>query len=304
MSIFRPGRLLTVGVLAVIGLTVGAGIASAHVTVNPDTAVAGSYPKLTFRVPNESAKASTVKVTVKFPMDHPFASVLLEKEPGWTATVTTTKLSTPISDDDNASITQAVSSITWTADADGKIALGEFAEFDVSVGPVPKVASLSFDTTQSYDDGTVVHWNEPTPASGVEPENPAPVLTISPAAASTTTSSAGGATNAAAVTTAAAGGTTSIAAATTAAGTGSTSSAAGTASSGGGDVTGTAGATTDAAASTVAAVPTVTVAAAEQPAAVGPDNTARTLAVVGIIVGALGLLVAALALRNRPRVKQ
>ena len=167
-----PVALLTVGVLAAIGLTVGAGIASAHVTVNPNTAVAGSYTKLTFRVPNESAKASTVKVTVKFPMDHPFASVSLKKEPGWTATVTTSKLSTPISDDDNASITQAVSSITWTADANGKIALGEFAEFDVSVGPVPKVASLSFDTTQTYDDGSVVHWNEPTPASGEEPENP------------------------------------------------------------------------------------------------------------------------------------
>jgi type IV secretory pathway VirB2 component (pilin) len=46
------------------------------------------------------------------------------------------------------------------------------------------------------------------------------------------------------------------------------------------------------------------VAAAEQAAPVAPDNTARTLAVVGIIVGAVGLLVAALALRNRPRVKR
>jgi uncharacterized protein YcnI len=181
MSIFRPGRLLTLSMLTAIGLTVGAGIASAHVTVNPNTAVAGSYTKLTFRVPNESAKASTVKVTVNFPMDHPFASVSVKKEPGWVAKVTTSKLTTPVSDDDHATITQAVSSITWTADASGKIALGEFAEFDVSVGPVPKVPSVAFQAIQSYDDGSVVKWDEPTPASGVEPEHPAPVLTISAA---------------------------------------------------------------------------------------------------------------------------
>ena len=286
MRILRPGRLLAVGVLAAIGLTLGAGIASAHVTVNPDTAVAGSYLKLTFRVPNESAKASTVKVTVDLPMDHPFASVSLEKEPGWTAKTTTSKLSTPISDDDNATITSAVSSITWTADASGKIALGEFAEFDISVGPVPKVASMSFDTTQTYDDGSVVHWNEPTPASGAEPENPAPVLTISPAAAGTTTTP--GTTAGAAGSTAGAAGLATGAAASTAA-AGATAAAT--------------GATTSAAASTAAAVPTVTVTAAEQAAAAGPDNTARTLAVVGIIISALAVLVAALALRNRPRAK-
>ena len=244
MSIFRPHRLLTVGILTAVGLSIGAGIASAHVTVNPNTAVAGSYTKLTFRVPNESAKASTVKLTVNFPMDHPFASVSIKKQPGWAATTTTSKLSAPISDDDNATITQAVSSITWTADASGKIALGEFAEFDVSVGPVPKVPSIAFEAIQTYDDGSVVKWDQPTPASGVEPEYPAPVLTISAAAQTAPANPSGAATTAA-----------------------------------------------------------VTV---SQEAATSPstsDNTARILGVVGIIVGALGLLVAAVALRGRPRVK-
>ena len=181
MSVLRPSRMLVVSTLTALGVTLGAGIASAHVTVNPNTAVAGSYTKLTFRVPNESAKADTVKVTVNFPMDHPFASVSVKKEPGWTAVATTSKLTTPVSDDDNADITQAVSSITWTADQTGEIALGQFAEFDVSVGPVPKVASLAFEAIQTYSDGSVVKWDQPTPASGVEPQDPAPVLTISAA---------------------------------------------------------------------------------------------------------------------------
>lgn len=189
ISAFRR-RTVTLATLAVFGLTLGAGVASAHVSVNPATAVAGSYTKITFRVPNESAKADTVKISVQFPMDHPFASLSVKKEPGWTAAVTTSKLTTPISDDDNASITEAVSSVTWTADASGRIALGQFAEFDLSVGPVPKVAALAFDATQTYSDGSVVKWDEATPASGEEPEHPAPVLTITAAGATTSAASA------------------------------------------------------------------------------------------------------------------
>jgi uncharacterized protein YcnI len=238
--------------MAALGLSLGAGIASAHVSVNPDTALAGSYTKITFRVPNESAKADTVKLTVQLPMDHPFASVSVKKEPGWTAAVTSSKLATPVSDDDNASITEAVSSITWTADASSRIALGQFAEFDLSVGPVPKVASLAFTAIQTYSDGSVVKWDEPTPASGEEPEHPAPVLTI----------------------TAADGAGAAIASAS-----GAASSAAG------------------------GAAPTVTVTAAPAAAAGAAvndsDATARTLAVVGIIIGALGLLGAAVAIRGR-----
>jgi len=192
MSICRPIRVLTVTTLAAIGLTVGAGVAFAHVTVNPASAVAGSYTKLTFRVPNESATAATTKLTVDFPTGRPFASVSVKKEPGWTAKVTTAKLPTPISDDDNATITQAVSSITWTADATGKISLGQFAEFDVSVGPVPNVPSLAFSAVQFYDDGSVVKWDQPRPASGAEPEHPAPMLTVSAASESSAPASAAG----------------------------------------------------------------------------------------------------------------
>ena len=268
MLFLRPSRLLAVTTLAALGLTLGAGIASAHVTVNPNTAVAGSYTKLTFRVPNESAKADTVKITVNFPMDHPFASVSVKKELGWTAVATTTKLSTPISDDDNASITQAVSSITWTADASGRIALGEFAEFDVSVGPVPKVASVAFTAIQTYSDGSVVKWDEPTPASGVEPEDPAPVLTITPA------DEAGGGTSSAG------------------------SSGAGTAGPTSPAATSTAGPTGAAATSTA---PTVTASPIASPT---DDSSARILGVIGIVVGALALLVGAVALRTRRRVKQ
>jgi hypothetical protein len=44
---------------------------------------------------------------------------------------------------------------------------------------------LVFPTTQTYNDGEVVQWDEPTPASGEEPEHPAPTLTVGPVATTT-----------------------------------------------------------------------------------------------------------------------
>jgi hypothetical protein len=36
-----------------------------------------------------------------------------------------------------------------------------------------------FPTVQTYADGEVVRWNQPTPDTGAEPEHPAPVLDLS-----------------------------------------------------------------------------------------------------------------------------
>lgn len=174
-----------------------AGAASAHVTVNPNTATAGSYSKLTFRVPTESDTASTRKVVVYFPEDHPFASASVKPHPGWSFTVKDHKLSTPITSDDGQ-VTEAVQKIVWTAtSAASQIKPGEFDEFDVSVGPLPDSGTVVFKALQYYTDGSVVRWIEPSVAGQDEPEHPAPVLSItaSPSAApSADATSASGAT--------------------------------------------------------------------------------------------------------------
>ncbi|MGS0683866.1 YcnI family copper-binding membrane protein [Nakamurella sp. GG22] len=173
----RWRRAVTTLSLVTAGLLAGAGIASAHVSVNPSEAAAGDYTKLTFRVPNESPTAGTVAITVALPPDHPFASVSVRQIPGWKVIPEKTTLPVPVTEGD-LTIKEAVTSITWTADAGTEIGPGEFAEFDISVGPVPDVGSLNFPTTQTYNDGTVVNWDEPTSASGEEPEHPAPALTV------------------------------------------------------------------------------------------------------------------------------
>lgn len=157
--------------------------ASAHVHVEGDDVAPGSYSTLQFKVPTESATASTVKVEVAFPTDHPFTSVSYQPIAGWKADVVTGTLSKPVSTDDGE-ITKAVTKVVWTADSTAEgIAPGEFQLFTVSAGAVPDVASVELPTTQTYSDGSVVKWNEATPASGEEPEHPAPVLAITEAAA-------------------------------------------------------------------------------------------------------------------------
>jgi len=169
-------------VAALLGLAVLApAAAQAHVRVSPDQATPGSYAVLTFRVPTESATASTVKVELDLPVDHPFSSVSYEPVPGWTTQIVTSKLDTPVPTGNGATITEAPTKVTWTAEKGRGVAPGEFQRFTISAGAVPETGSIVLPVHQTYSDGEVVDWSEPTPASGEEPEHPAPTLYITQA---------------------------------------------------------------------------------------------------------------------------
>src|SRR3954451_4175449 len=99
----RLTHVVRAGVAAVAAVTaamVFPAAASAHVTVNPNTATQGGYTKVTFRVPTERDDASTTKVEVAIPTDKPIASVSLKPVQGWTAVSETAKLTTPIKSGD------------------------------------------------------------------------------------------------------------------------------------------------------------------------------------------------------------
>jgi uncharacterized protein YcnI len=162
--------------LAATAVLTAAGVASAHVTVHPDSYAKGATDgALTFRVPDESDTASTTKVQLFLPTDHPLLGVLVSPHDGWTAKVTDTKLKTPVKTDDGT-ITDAVSEITWTG---GKIGPGQYEDFDVAFGQLPDdTARLAFKTLQTYSDGKVVRWIEEATGGDEEPENPAPVLKL------------------------------------------------------------------------------------------------------------------------------
>jgi uncharacterized protein len=165
---------------ALLGLT--ATSAWAHVSVQPSTATGGGFATLAVQVPNETDDANTTKVKVQLPQDKPFASVSVMPKPGWTYTIEKANLTTPVTDDDGKTVSDYISTITWSG---GQIKPGEFEDFVISVGPLPAGGTLTFPAIQTYDNGQEVAWIEQTGPDGKEPEHPAPKLTITGADAAT-----------------------------------------------------------------------------------------------------------------------
>ncbi|MFC9731125.1 YcnI family protein [Streptomyces roseolus] len=156
------------------------GTAFAHVSVQPQgEAAKGGYATVNIKVPNERDNASTVKLEVSFPLDHPLASVMPQPVPGWKAEVTKAKLDKPLTLH-GKQINEAVSKVTWTADG-SKIGPGQFQQFPLSLGQLPEDADqLVLKAVQTYDNDEVVRWIEEQKGSE-EPQNPAPVLKLSAA---------------------------------------------------------------------------------------------------------------------------
>jgi periplasmic copper chaperone A len=192
----RPRRWRRLAVTAALAggvLATGALLAlpaSAHVKVSGTDAVQGGSGVITFRVPSESATASTTGLLITFPAATPFTSVDTQPKAGWTATVTKKPLAHPEKNDDGGEITQYVASVDFKAQTKAAaIPAGEFDLFNLSVGPFPDAASMSFAALQTYSDGSTVNWDEQS-ANGAEPDHPSPVLQLSAAATATSATGA------------------------------------------------------------------------------------------------------------------
>jgi uncharacterized protein YcnI len=164
--------------------------AFAHVTVSAPGATRGGIDQeITFRVPVEK-NVNTVGLKVALPTNTPIASVQVQAMPGWTHTEKSTKLATPIHTDDG-DITEAVSEIDWTAQPGQGLKPEEFGAFTIIAGLLPDAPTLTFKAIQTYADGSSVAWIEiPAPGSKIEPEHPAPVLTLAGVSTSTNAATA------------------------------------------------------------------------------------------------------------------
>lgn len=221
--------------------------AFAHVTTDPSSAPQGGEITLGFRVPNEEASANVVKIDIAFPTDPPLLGVDTEAVPGWTSTVTNTKLNPPVQTDDGP-VVQAVSEIVWTASSGGGTPPGSFQEFYVLVQQLPtNTNEVVFKAIQTYSDGSVVSWIDPVTTAIPDPDHPTPILKLTPA------------------------GTTGSSTPTTVA------------------PTGTSGPTAPSA--------TIDVSKLAKKSSV---SSASDLGLIGIVIGALGLVVALFAVTRRP----
>jgi len=174
-------RVAAAGAAAALVVLAVSTPAFAHVTVQPEgQAAKGGYAVVDFKVPNERDNASTTKLEVSLPADHPLASVMPEPVEGWNVKVTTSKLAKPITSH-GQKISEAVSKVTWTATGKG-IEPGYFQKFPLSVGALPDdTDQLVFKALQTYSNKEVVRWIEIQKEGQEEPENPAPALTLSDA---------------------------------------------------------------------------------------------------------------------------
>jgi len=178
-------RVARAGVIAALAGAVVVGTAfsaSAHVGVHPDVTTEGQGAELTFRVPDESDTANTIKLVLTLPQDRPFTDISTQPMPGWTATVAEAPLPKPVVVG-GATITKAPRTVTWTALPGNKIAPGEYQNFYLASDALPAPGEMVLPVAQYYSDGTVVHWTEPTVPGKAEPEHPAPVFTVTAASA-------------------------------------------------------------------------------------------------------------------------
>ncbi|MEV7795329.1 YcnI family protein [Streptomyces sp. NPDC087512] len=178
MKVSRIAAVGSAAGIAVLALSVPA---FAHVSVQPQgPAAKGGYAVVDFKVPNERDDASTTKLEVNLPADHPLASVMPQPVPGWKVEVTKSKLDKPL-ESHGEKLTEAVTKVTWTAEGKG-IEPGYFQKFPLSVGALPEdTDELVFKAIQTYSNKEVVRWIEVPQEGQEEPDKPAPVLALSAA---------------------------------------------------------------------------------------------------------------------------
>ncbi|HEU4348145.1 MAG TPA: DUF1775 domain-containing protein [Actinoplanes sp.] len=155
---------MTVLALVGIAVAVAATPAFAHVQVSADKTQAGATDvTLTFDGEAENPKAGIKSERVVLPTGIAPADVSLVKAPsGW----------------------------TFTRNADGftvggkALSTGTDARWSVKVAKLPADQTrLSFKTLETYGDGEVSRWIEIQEPGQPEPDNPAPLLVLKPAAA-------------------------------------------------------------------------------------------------------------------------
>jgi periplasmic copper chaperone A len=163
-----------IAALLAAGTLIGPASAQAHISLHPNTIPAGAFATLNVRVPGEQEGAYVKKVDVLFPQG--FVGVDYENVPGWDTKIIETKLATPIKEG-GETIDTEVSQIVWTwVGPLGKVNNAQFINFPLSLA-IPANASgkaLAFRTVQTYSNGQVVHWIDPS----LTAEHPAPRINV------------------------------------------------------------------------------------------------------------------------------
>jgi periplasmic copper chaperone A len=165
------------GLVAAMAVASCTGVATAHVTVQPTEAVAGSYLHMDFSVPHGCQGSSTVALRVKVPDG--VLSAKPQMKPGWTVDIKKKKLDTPQSAGHGHMISEVVDEITWRG---GPLPDSLYDTFGLIVKlPDTPGQTVYFPAVQECEKG-VSRWIE-LPAAGQSSEQlqePAPFIKLKP----------------------------------------------------------------------------------------------------------------------------
>lgn len=166
----------TIGAVAVAAAFVLPAIASAHVTVSPQSAPAEGYTKLDLSVPHGCEDAPTNKITIQMPDQ--VIGATPQVVAGWKITIKEGKLPKP-AEAHGEQITEGVREVTWTATG-APLDPHQLQEFGLSVNLAGKAGETAyFKTIQECVDGSETAWIEiPAEGSTDEPEHPAPAVEL------------------------------------------------------------------------------------------------------------------------------
>jgi uncharacterized protein YcnI len=167
-----PGAFFGRAVAPALAVVLGAGAASAHITLDTPQATAGSSYKAVFRVPHGCDGSATIGIAVKIPEG--FISVKPMPHAGWTIKITTGKYARP-HDYFGSKLDQGVTEVSWTGGNLPDAYYDEFVLHGTFAADVP-AGMVYFPVVQECEGGKVDRWIE-IPAEGKSAddyETPAP----------------------------------------------------------------------------------------------------------------------------------
>jgi uncharacterized protein YcnI len=167
-------RLSKIAVLATASALLAPAAAEAHISLHPNTIPTGAFATLNVRVPGEQEGAHVTKVDMLFPPG--FTSVIYENVAGWSVKVLNQKVSPPIQTAEGP-VSEEISQVIWSWTGPlGMVSNNQFIQFPLSVAIPTNLAgrALQFKTLQSYSNGKLVHWIDPS----LSAEHPAPRINI------------------------------------------------------------------------------------------------------------------------------
>lgn len=163
--------LKTITTVSIIAAGLSAFEASAHVTLNPNTAVAGSYFNGKIRVPHGCGEFATTSVIVTIPDG--ILSVKPENIAGWKIDIVKKQLDKPV-EYHGRPLTEVIDTITWSG---GNLPNEQYKDFGLNLKLPADAGRLFFKTTQICTEGNSAWDGEfATPEERSALDKPSPYL--------------------------------------------------------------------------------------------------------------------------------